>query len=200
MRNKLTLATIVVLTIFTLVAITLNTNTDVELQQLDIKTKQTEIDTLNQKIEDYNTRLEEAKGNKKELEKLEKEMQELKKQNEALQAKKNEEARLAQLNAQNAVYASSEALSGTCSDWIAQAGITDTANAVELINRESGCNPNAVNPSSGACGVAQELPCGKSGCSFGDGACQVKWMNQYVQSRYGSWAGAVQFHNQNNWY
>lgn len=90
--------------------------------------------------------------------------------------------------------------SGSCADWIAGAGIGDVANAQELIRRESGCNPNAVNPSSGACGVAQELPCGKSGCSLGDGACQVKWMNSYVLGRYGSWANAVAWHDAHNWY
>lgn len=92
------------------------------------------------------------------------------------------------------------AVSGNCSDWLAQAGVSDIQNAMELIRRESGCNPNAVNPSSGACGVAQELPCGKSGCSLGDGACQVRWMNSYVANRYGSWANAVAFHNSRNWY
>lgn len=89
---------------------------------------------------------------------------------------------------------------GSCDDWIAGAGINDLPNAKELIRRESGCNPYATNPSSGACGVAQELPCGKSGCSLGDGACQVRWMNTYVIGRYGSWAGAVNFHSLHNWY
>lgn len=92
------------------------------------------------------------------------------------------------------------AVSGTCDEWIATAGITDIANAKELIRRESNCNPNAVNPSSGACGVAQELPCGKSGCKLGDGACQIAWMNQYVTSRYGSFANAIAFHNRAGWY
>ena len=87
----------------------------------------------------------------------------------------------------------------SCDDWIASAGIKDIANAKELIRRESGCDPRAVNPSSGACGVAQELPCGKSRCGW-DGACQVRWMNSYVLGRYGSWANAVAFHNANNWY
>lgn len=89
---------------------------------------------------------------------------------------------------------------GTCADWIAAAGITDVGNAQELIRRESGCNPYAVNPSSGACGVAQELPCGKSGCTLGDGYCQVRWMKTYVLGRYGSFANAVLFHDQHNWY
>lgn len=91
-------------------------------------------------------------------------------------------------------------VSGSCDDWIRAAGITDIANARVLIQRESGCNPNAVNASSGACGVAQELPCGKSGCSLGDGACQVRWMNGYVMDRYGSWASAVAWHDSHNWY
>ena len=92
------------------------------------------------------------------------------------------------------------AASGTCADWLASAGVADLANAQELIRRESGCNPHAVNPSSGACGVAQELPCGKSGCSLGDGACQIAWMQRYVNGRYGGWAGAIAFHNAKGWY
>jgi hypothetical protein len=89
---------------------------------------------------------------------------------------------------------------GSCADWIAAAGIGEVGMANELIRRESGCDPYARNPSSGACGVAQELPCGKSGCSLGDGACQVAWMNRYVLGRYGSWSAAVRFHDANNWY
>lgn len=92
------------------------------------------------------------------------------------------------------------AVSGTCDDWLASAGVSDLNSARTLISRESGCNPNAVNPSSGACGVAQELPCGKSGCSLGDGACQVGWMNGYVHSRYGSWANALGHSYRHNWY
>lgn len=91
-------------------------------------------------------------------------------------------------------------VSGNCSDWIAQAGISDVASANEIIRRESSCNPSVKNKISGACGVAQELPCGKSGCSLGDGACQVAWMNQYVLDRYGSWSSAVAFHDIHHWY
>lgn len=134
-------------------------------------------------------------------EKLEKENQSLKAD---LQAKRESKkptitvAQTKQLTEQKQVTA--VAVSGTCDEWIAMAGITDIANAKELIRRESNCNPNAVNPSSGACGVAQELPCGKSGCALGDGACQVAWMKRYVTGRYGSFANAIAFHNRNNWY
>ena len=92
------------------------------------------------------------------------------------------------------------AVTGSCSDWLAQAGVSDIQSAMTLIGRESGCNPNAVNPSSGACGVAQELPCGKSGCGLGDGACQVAWMKRYVEGRYGSFAAALNHSNTVGWY
>lgn len=91
-------------------------------------------------------------------------------------------------------------MAGNCADWITAAGITEIDAANELIRRESGCNPHARNTSSGACGVAQELPCGKSGCSIGDGSCQVKWMSSYIQNRYGSWSNALDFHDRNNYY
>jgi len=128
----------------------------------------------------------------------------LKKQNDdlqvQLQAKKQQQAVLASVKR---VEAPKTVFSGDCASWVAQAGIADTANAYELIRRESHCNPYALGSMTNlgrACGVAQELPCGKSGCQLGDGACQVKWMNKYVIGRYGSWAAAVAWHNANNWY
>lgn len=139
------------------------------------------------------------------IEQQKKTEEDLKKQIQELSAAKAEKARLAALSVSAQAYAETPkaravAVNGTCTDWIAAAGITDVANALELIGRESGCNPNAMNSSSGACGVAQELPCGKSGCSLGDGACQVRWMNSYVTGRYGSWSAAVAWHNAHNWY
>lgn len=74
------------------------------------------------------------------------------------------------------------------------------AAAAQLIARESGCNPYAVNPSSGACGIAQELPCGKSGCGLGNGACQLAWMNRYVHERYGGWEQAWAHELAYGWY
>jgi hypothetical protein len=91
-------------------------------------------------------------------------------------------------------------LGAQCNVWLTGAGVTDLASATNLIARESGCNPYAVNPLSGACNVAQELPCGKSGCVLGDGACSVRWMDGYVHARYGSWAAALNFQIRNGWY
>lgn len=88
---------------------------------------------------------------------------------------------------------------GNCMDWIRQAGVDDVNSAYQLIMRESGCNPTVSNPYSGACGIPQELPCGKSGCGS-DPVCQIRWMQSYCKSRYGSWANALSFQIQNSWY
>lgn len=154
---------------------------------------------LNSTTEQYESSTEQNTELQKGIEELNRQKQELEKQ---LQAKKEQQARLAVLAKQKAVaqQPARVSVSGTCSEWIQSAGIRDVGNAIELIRRESGCNPNAVNRSSGACGIAQELPCGKSGCKLGDGACQVAWMNRYVMSRYGSWSAAVAHHNAKNWY
>ena len=58
-----------------------------------------------------------------------------------------------------------------------------------IISHESNWNPYSVNAYSGACGLAQEYPCGKSGCSLGDAVCQLRWANGYA-NKYGGWAGA----------
>lgn len=92
-----------------------------------------------------------------------------------------------------------------CEQWFIDAGITDLVNARELLRRENAsCDPQKYNMGgSNACGIAQELPCGKSGCGLppnADGACQVKWQKRYIEARYGSYAGAIRFHNAHNWY
>ena len=77
--------------------------------------------------------------------------------------------------------------------------------AKELIKRESGDNPMAVNPTSGAAGVPQALPPDKMGCELSqdiqDYICQVKWMaEEYIPKRYGSVKAALDFHTQHGWY
>lgn len=168
-----------------------------------LETKQQETAKTKAQLESTSDKLEQTAAEKAAVEaKLKAEAeksQKLEKENADLKAKK--QARLEALaKATKNSQIRSVAVSGNCSAWLASAGVTDLANAHELIRRESGCNPNAVNPSSGACGVAQELPCGKSGCSLGDGACQVAWMDRYVKARYGSWAGAIAHSNAVGWY
>lgn len=116
----------------------------------------------------------------------------------ARQAEAQRQAQLATQTAQATYRPAPVAVTGSCGEWMAAAGVTDPANAYILIMRESGCNPNALNRSSGACGIPQALPCSKLGTS--DPVAQIRWMSSYVQSRYGSWANAVAHSNATGWY
>jgi hypothetical protein len=91
---------------------------------------------------------------------------------------------------------------GTKEEMMAAAGIptSDWAAVDFIVHHESTWNPSAVNPSSGSCGLVQELPCGKSGCTLGDGVCQLRWASQYATQRYGSWWLAHSFWIANNWW
>ena len=72
------------------------------------------------------------------------------------------------------------------------AGITELS-AYKLIQAESGCNPNAVNRKSGACGIGQQLPCGKWSHIWNDPIGGMLDMKAYVTVRYGSWDNAWAF-------
>mgnify|MGYP001003300645 CR=1 FL=1 len=87
-------------------------------------------------------------------------------------------------------------------DWLKAAGIpeSDWRVADILVTKESSWNPNAVNRSSGACGLAQALPCSKLGSNWNNPVHALQWMDRYVRSRYGSWQAALNFHYSHNWY
>lgn len=75
---------------------------------------------------------------------------------------------------------------------------------VKLWNRESSWNPNAVNKSSGACGIPQSLPCSKMK-SFGSDyrtnyKTQVKWGLNYIKNRYGTPSEAWGHSQRTGWY
>lgn len=69
-----------------------------------------------------------------------------------------------------------------------------------IYNHESGNRPGAINPSSGACGIGQALPCSKLPCSLTDYACQDTWFSNYMLSRYGTWENAKAFWIANSWW
>jgi len=69
-----------------------------------------------------------------------------------------------------------------------------------IYQKESGNNPQAINASSGACGLAQALPCSKMPCTLQDYACQDNYFTSYMLSRYGSWANAYNFHILHNFW
>lgn len=93
-------------------------------------------------------------------------------------------------------------VTGNKQSWLKASGIPQDqwAYVDSIVGRESGWNPNAVNPSSGACGLGQQLPCGKWAGKWNDPVSALKAMNGYVLGRYSSWAGAVAFWEQNSWY
>lgn len=94
------------------------------------------------------------------------------------------------------------AVTGNKADWLAASGIpqSDWGYVDSIVTRESGWNPNAVNKSSGACGLGQQLPCGKWAGAWNDPVAALRAQHQYVKDRYGSYAGAVGFWNINHWY
>lgn len=69
-----------------------------------------------------------------------------------------------------------------------------------IYQKESGCRTNAINASSGACGIGQALPCSKLPCSLSDWACQDRWFSNYAIQRYGSWEAAYNFWRANSWW
>jgi len=77
-----------------------------------------------------------------------------------------------------------------------------------LWQAESGWDHTAVNPSSGACGIPQSLPCDKmAGWGFAylvdhrvNPYPQVMWGLEYIDGRYGSPCSAWAFWQANGWY
>ena len=165
----------------------------IKLKQIEIQDNSAKLKLLDKKYIELNKQLDKSGTDKQKLEEqlkqLQNEREELQK---ALQAKKEQKERDIAVKTQRAVTgtAVASAATGSCADWIAAAGIPNTPAVNALIGGESGCRPNAVNPSSGACGIPQALPCSKLPCSLSDPVCQLKWMDSYVAVRYGSWDNA----------
>lgn len=83
-----------------------------------------------------------------------------------------------------------------------EAGIPDAdfGAADYIISHESGWNPDATEPTSGAHGLPQALPYSKTGCAWTDEMCQLSWANTYANARYGGWWYAYDYWVANhNW-
>ncbi|MBM6699621.1 G5 domain-containing protein [Bifidobacterium pullorum subsp. saeculare] len=84
-------------------------------------------------------------------------------------------------------------------DYLLSSGYSeaDFSAAVYIINHESGWNPTAKNPSSGAYGLPQALPGSKMASAGADWATnyqtQFKWFVNYCNARYGSIQGAYNY-------
>ncbi|MGO2061809.1 MAG: transglycosylase SLT domain-containing protein [Microbacteriaceae bacterium] len=90
---------------------------------------------------------------------------------------------------------------GSPEAWMTAAGIApENWGYVDFIaSRESGWNPNATNPTSGACGLIQAYPCSKVPGGGYDPVANLTWANSYAQ-KYGGWNGAYDFWRSNNWW
>jgi hypothetical protein len=198
--KKLILAVVVTGLLLLIISNVTKASNTVELQRVDLKTKTQEIEIKTQKSLELQKQLENAHGDLEKLKSIEQENKKLQDEISRLQAIKAEKARIAEverksladrvLNTQKA-----SASGGNCESWKAQAGIPSTNATRTLISNESGCRFNAVNPSSGACGIPQAYPCSKLPCPLNESGavCQLQWMQNYVMKRYGSWEQALSF-------
>lgn len=62
-----------------------------------------------------------------------------------------------------------------------------------IYQKESSNRTDAINPTSGACGIGQAWPCSKLPCTLQDYTCQDEYFTAYMQNRYGSWQAAKAF-------
>lgn len=169
---------------------------EIKVNEIELRDVNKELQTLESKHDAQGKELEQRNEEKKKLE------EEKARLESELQAKIEAKEKLAQAaKLQPAVAAATTSVpSGSCHDWMAAAGITDINNAYWLIMKESGCNPNAVNKSSGACGIGQQLPCGKWAHTWNEPVGAMIDMQGYVMARYGSWANAVAHSQAKGWY
>jgi uncharacterized protein YabE (DUF348 family) len=86
---------------------------------------------------------------------------------------------------------------GTKTEWLSQSTVPSESWGIAdfIVGRESGWNPNAMNSHSGACGLAQALPCSKVPGDPYNPIDSLNWMNSYVNGRYGGWLGAYNYWN-----
>lgn len=217
LKKILKLLLVLVITGFVILGINnLRTNQQqIQLRDVQLKERGAELKALELKYDHLNTELESAdKSNKAEVEKLQKEKAELDAEKQRLEAElqaklqRKEQERIAQAELRNKAVntvtgtQTASALSGNKHTWLAQSGIPESEwhYVDSIVQRESGWNPNAVNKSSGACGLGQQLPCGKWAGAWNDPVAALVAQYGYVKGRYGSYAQAVAFWNVNHWY
>lgn len=215
MKRKLLIAVPFVLAFFALGVNDIYKQREIN-QKLDIQLNQREIrlNNLQQKMLELNKELDLHKGQSEQDKQKVKELEEEKKRLEAeLQAKleRKEAERIAQAKLQQAsvratgtatASAQPRSYGGNKESWLRASGIPESEWwAVDsIVSRESSWNPNAVNPSSGACGLGQQLPCGKWAGAWNDPVAALKAQYGYVVARYGGYPQAVAFWNANHWY
>lgn len=95
---------------------------------------------------------------------------------------------------------------GDHAHWLKQAGMPESwwPYVTAIINRESGWNPRADNPTSDAYGLPQALPGSKMASAGKDWRTnpitQLRWMKSYIKQRYGNAKHAWNIRQTRGWY
>lgn len=173
-----------------------------ESQILQRKELEQSIEQVNQELDakshDVNSKIED-------IQRLEREKLELEAKLQAkleLKRVENVARAVAQKAQAEAQPAPPVAVSGGKEAWLTAAGIprAEWQYADYIVQKESGWRADAVNKTSGACSLAQALPCSKIAGNWRDPVVALKWQYNYVKARYGGYAGAYAFWLKNKWY
>lgn len=207
MKKAILFAAILLLLVGTIFAIADSNHAKIETRNVKIeldknKSEQDKLEADYKTLEGANT------GNEQKVQELEQKRQQLEKEKSDLEAQLQAKAELKA--SQSKVYAAvaptvpftERNITGDKQSWLAASGIpSDQWWAVDsIVSRESSWNPNAVNRGSGACGLGQQLPCGKWAGAWNDPVAALKAQYGYVTARYGGYPQAVAFWNANHWY
>ena len=214
-KRPLLAVAVVLLIVFASGAITLarDKNHQFKLQKIQLENRDSQLKLEEIESTKLNNRLNDGKAKSdQEIQQLKQEVEQ-RKQNEErlqreLQARLQQKQRIATAQT-NLVYratgaqtASAASFGGNKQSWLAASGIpeSDWWAVDSIVSRESGWNPNAVNKSSGACGLGQQLPCGKWAGAWNDPVAALRAQHGYVNARYGGYPQAVAFWNRMHWY
>lgn len=186
-------------------------HTDRKLQLNEIKLQDNNLQLNSLKLEkqklneDFEKAVKDSNTTDQQKQDLEKRNLELEQKTKDLEAQL--QAKLDAKKANNALSTGATAYAaslptGSKAEWLAASGIPeDQWWAVDfIVSHESGWKPCAYYPSRNdcsaspdtACGLVQQLPCGKIPGSWTDPVAALKWQYQYVQ-KYGGYAGAVAY-------
>ena len=157
--------------------------------RLELQQTQQQKQELDNKLKDSTKQIEDLQQVKQDLE-------------VQLQSKRQKQLYEAQLASYSKIQVTMGDWVTRCQAWAAQAGITLDASAIKLLERESHCSPTVCNANGVACGIPQALPWTKMGCelSVADAPCQLRWFQNYVIGKYGSYANALAHSYAYNWY
>jgi hypothetical protein len=153
-------------------------NYSIEIEKIEIDDNSARLKLLKAKYDNLNQALDKAGTDKVQLEQR---LQELQREKESLQSEL--------LTKKNGIQ-----LSGTAHAEVIQ---SDDYYVNWIIQHESSGNAWAVNPSSGACGLFQKLPCN---VPLGDVNAQMADGLAYIEHRYGTPYNAYMFWQSHRWY